>query len=400
MEEENRRQIARQMHEKEKELADKREMDMRMYKRRLAEEQRERDEKAAEHKRAVQKYFNDEQIKLRQRLESMNFHEAKKMAALTERQQRHEEEMRAKREKIEKRLAMNMMMAEKIEEKRKQDFLEKQENFERIRQEHMSRQEQERMLHSQEIMLQEQRRHMIMLQQRREEELEAELLLRKFDEEEEQVLAVQRLREKEHALLNEKKSLRVQMKLENVDRVMRQGEYKKSSTLKKIEDSDGRIKGMLDMKSHLVAERRRQAAETRVMKEKVAAVMEGVRTDATKASKVIALAMSGKVPLKAIATGEAFERRSNSATTLRKKVKGNKKSRSTAEMMGLTSGGEDSRARSAGAPDSAGGQYAFDDFVSDQPPGMSLSYRHPIHENIQFQYHPIPTSFVDISNHF
>ena len=140
MEEENRRQIARQMHEKEKELADKREMDIRMYKRRIAEEQRERDEKAGEHKRAVQKYFNDEQIKLRQRLESMNFHEAKKLAALTERQSRHEEEMRAKREKIEKRLAMNMMMAEKIEEKRKQDFLQKQENFERIRQEHMSRQ--------------------------------------------------------------------------------------------------------------------------------------------------------------------------------------------------------------------------------------------------------------------
>ena len=31
-----------------------------------------------------------------------------------------------RREKIEKRLAMNMMMAEKIEEKRKQDFMEKQ----------------------------------------------------------------------------------------------------------------------------------------------------------------------------------------------------------------------------------------------------------------------------------
>jgi hypothetical protein len=31
----------------------------------------------------------------------------------------------------------------------------------------------------------------------------------------------------------------VQMKLENVERVMRQGEYKKSITLKKIEDQDG-----------------------------------------------------------------------------------------------------------------------------------------------------------------
>ena len=36
----------------------------------------------------------------------------------------------------------------------------------------------------------------------------------------------------------ERKSLRVQMKLENIERVMRQGEYKKSLTLKKIETSD------------------------------------------------------------------------------------------------------------------------------------------------------------------
>ena len=32
----------------------------------MMEEQKERDEKAAEHKATVQKYFNDEQLKLRQ----------------------------------------------------------------------------------------------------------------------------------------------------------------------------------------------------------------------------------------------------------------------------------------------------------------------------------------------
>jgi hypothetical protein len=359
MEEENRRQIARQMHDREKEIEDKRQQDMMNYKRRLADEQRERDEKATEHKRTVQKYFADEQLKLRERLESMNFHEAKKQAAMMERQQVHAEEVRIRREKIEKRLAMNMMMAEKIEEKRKQDFLDKQESFEKARNDHLARQEQERLLNSQEIMLQEQRRHMIMLQQRREEELEAERLLRKFDEEEEQVIAAQKLRDKEHALLNEKKSLRVQMKLENVDRVMRQGEYKKSSTLRKIEDTDSRIQGMMQMKHTLVIERRRQAAKTRVLKEKVASVMEGVRTDATKASKVIALAMSGKIPLKDIATGKALELRSTSATALKKKKP--KRDKSHAEMMGLT--GDDPRtSKSAGAASAGGGGYGFDEF--------------------------------------
>jgi hypothetical protein len=285
------------------------------------------------------------------------------------------QELRARREKIEKRLAMNMLMAEKIEEKRKQDFMEKQENFERLRHEHLSRQEQERMLHSQEVMLQEQRRHMILLQMRREEELAAERLLQKFDADEEQVLAVQKLRDKEHALLNEKKSLRVQMKLENVERVMRQGEYKKASTLKKIEGTDDRIKYMLQTKHSMVEERRRQAAATRVMKEKVAAVMEGVRSDASKASKVIAMAMSGTVPLREIATGEAFERRGPGAATSGGKKgskKGSKKgAKSTGEMMGLTSRGgaddhgEPQRSRSAGdAPESAG-DYSFNEFEGE-----------------------------------
>ena len=84
MEEENRRQIAREMHQREKELADKREADLKAYKKRMMEEQKERDEKAAEHKATVQKYFADEQLRLRQRLESMNFHEAKKQAAYEE----------------------------------------------------------------------------------------------------------------------------------------------------------------------------------------------------------------------------------------------------------------------------------------------------------------------------
>ena len=100
--------------------------------------------------------------------------------------------------------------------------------------------------------------------------------------------------------------------------------------------------------------------------------MEGVRSDATKASKVIAMAMSGAVPLREIATGEVFERRSStSAATLGKKgtKKGTKKgAKSTAEMMGLTSRGEDGhgehqRSRSAGDnPESAGGDYSFNEF--------------------------------------
>ena len=49
------------------------------------------------------------------------------------------------------------------------------------------------------------------------------------------------MRAKEHELLKERKSLRTQMKLENVERVMRVGEYQRMGTLKKIEDTDGLV---------------------------------------------------------------------------------------------------------------------------------------------------------------
>ena len=46
------------------------------------------------------------------------------------------------------------------------------------------------------------------------------------------------MRDREQNLHREKKNIRVQMKSENVERVLRQGEYKKSLTLKKIENCD------------------------------------------------------------------------------------------------------------------------------------------------------------------
>ena len=52
--------------------------------------------------------------------------------------------MKDRREKIEKRIEMNMSMAEKIEEKRKNDFLDKQEHFERARMAHLMQQDQDR----------------------------------------------------------------------------------------------------------------------------------------------------------------------------------------------------------------------------------------------------------------
>jgi hypothetical protein len=59
-------------------------------------------------------------------------------------QREHAEQVRERRDRVEKRIEMNMSMVDRIEEKRKIDFMEKQELFERIRQTHLQQQEQER----------------------------------------------------------------------------------------------------------------------------------------------------------------------------------------------------------------------------------------------------------------
>jgi hypothetical protein len=123
------------------------------------------------------------------------------------------------------------------------------------------------------------------------------------------------------------------------------------------------VKKMLDLKWSLVDERRRAAAKTRIMKEQVAKVMEEVRSNATVASKIISLAVSGEVPLRDLAMGEGLKRSTSAGRTRKKKMKG---SRSASQLMGLTSESEGEQR----ATKSAGGEpsYTFDQANGEQPP--------------------------------
>jgi hypothetical protein len=146
-------------------------------------------------------------------------------------------------------------------------------------------------------------------------------------------MEVQAIREKEHQIIKEKKVIRTQMKLENVERVHRVNDYKRMTTLKKIEDVDGRVKGMLSMKQKLVADRRMAAAQTKRQKEMIAGVMEEVRTNASKAAKLIGKAMSGNVSLAEL-TG------AGSPKSAKKKKK--PRAATTTELMGLDREGRES----------------------------------------------------------
>lgn len=249
----------------------------------------------------------------------MQYAEKKKQDAILKKQAEHAEALRKRRESIEVRIENNMEMAKAIEEKKKADFLAKQDQFEAIRLEHLRRQEEERTLKAQELELQEQRRKMILLQQRKEEEAKAEGMLEKFESEEEHLAAVQARRDKDMYLAKERKSLKTQLKLENVQRVMRINDYRRMSTQKKIHENDQRISKMVEQRAALVEERRRAAIATKQQKESLSRVMDEVRTNASKASQIITKVLSGKLTLDQLAAqgGAGASKRSKSATKRR-----------------------------------------------------------------------------------
>ena len=75
---------------------------------------------------------------------------------------------------------------------------------------------------------------------------------------------------------------------------------------------------MLEQRQSLIDERRKASIATKLQKESIAKVMEEVRTNASKASKIISKAMSGKISLDSLVdTGS----RSVSAGKTRKRSK-------------------------------------------------------------------------------
>ena len=112
--------------------------------------------------------------------------------------------------------------------------------------------------------------------------------------------AVKTLRKKENDLLKEKSTLKLQMKKENVRRVSRMMEYKRMKTLKKIEDTDQRITTMVDQKQKLIGDRRKATQKTKLQKEKIAGLMEKVRSNASLAGKIVSQAMTGTMSLRDI----------------------------------------------------------------------------------------------------
>ena len=61
---------------------------------------------------------------------------------------------------------------------------------------------------------------------------------------------------------------------------------------------------MLDMKRKLIEDRRRNGAQTKLQKDAIAKVMEEVRSNASKANKIITQALTGKISLETLIGSE------------------------------------------------------------------------------------------------
>jgi len=298
MEEAKRRKLAKDMFERERVMQEQKAAEAASARRAAKEAEKVKLQKQQEHRASVQRYFAEEQMQLRKRLENMQGAEKKKQDALMIKQEAAAKEVALRRAQAEERITRNMEMAKAVVQKRTTDFLNKQEHHEKIRAVHLSKQDRERELHAQENLLGEQRRRMILIQKRKEVEAKAESMLKGFEEEELHVMALADIRKKENDLIKEKSNLKRQMKAENVARVERVNNYKRLSVLKNIEDVTKRVDGMMTSKAQLIKDRREMAIKSKVQKEKIAGVMEKVRTNASLAAKIIGQAMSGSMSLK------------------------------------------------------------------------------------------------------
>lgn len=76
---------------------------------------------------------------------------------------------------------------------------------------------------------------------------------------------------------------------------------------------------MLCQRQTLTEERRKAAAALRIQRENVSKIMDEVRSDASKANRIISMAISGKLPLQDIARGNVVLRGASANGVKKKK---------------------------------------------------------------------------------
>lgn len=279
--------MTRAMFEKERELRAQRARGEKKQRQEARARDEERLRKAEEHRLQTQRIVAEQQAAIKRRLDDMELAERERRALVEKKRKEERERLALRRAQMEARIQRNMQQAAKVEHQRKEHFFTKQAHHEALRSEHLELVERERALHAHQNDLQEQRRVMVLAQTRREEEQRKEDLLGRFELEEENVRRVKEARGAQNLITREKKLLRNQMKLENVERIRRIAEYRRLETLRQIHEADRRTSEMIDRKEKLVMTRKQNAVQIKRQKDKLMEVMEKARSNGAQAHKML-----------------------------------------------------------------------------------------------------------------
>ena len=148
IEEQNMRKKAQELHDRDRKLQEERDRKLLELKLQLKAETEQKQLEHEEHKRKLQQYFADEQMKTREKLETIEAAEQRKREALQERNQRLLEDNQRKREVARRRIERNRQLANYLEQKRKDEIYQKQSEYDEKRSITLAQQEEERQLHA------------------------------------------------------------------------------------------------------------------------------------------------------------------------------------------------------------------------------------------------------------
>ena len=251
-------------------------------------------------KAELKAFYDAEQLQLRNAAMAIHGHDAAKKAAMFKMAKEKGQETMRKRLAAQERIAANMASAETIMEQRKEDFLRRQQKSEQIRAEKEYRENMMRMVKSETNDLEEERRRYKRMKQLEDERQKTTELQNRAVLEDMNVERVQEMRAREHFLKIERRKVDNAIKDEVVARAKKIADFKRSATLKKVEASERRIASMNAQREALKDERRMAAVKTRLQREQIGVVMEGVRGNASKADKMVKVAMTGNVSLETL----------------------------------------------------------------------------------------------------
>ena len=287
-EEAQRMAVTRNMFEKERELRAQRMRQEKTLRKKARAKEEERLRKQEEHRLQTQRILAAQTNAVKRRMKEMELAEQERTALVEKKQAEDRHRKQLRRAQMEARISRNMAQAAKMEEKRKEHFFEKKAHHESLRQEQLELMERERQLHVHQNELQEQRLKMILAATRRKEEERKEDLLATFELQEEAVNRVREARAGSNVVAQEKHRLRLQMKLENVERIKRIAEYRRLETLRGIHEADRRTQEMISRREMTIQTRKANAVIVKRKKDQLMEVMERARSDANNAEKILA----------------------------------------------------------------------------------------------------------------